>query len=42
MWTDPLPQVVVPEGTLWQYCLTTLFQPLPPTLLKKSMLYVWA
>src|SRR5690242_556275 len=29
------PQVTVPVATPWQYCVTELFQELPPTWLKK-------
>ena len=31
-----VPQVTVPLATPWQYWVTELFQPLPPTWLKKS------
>ncbi len=34
-WTPLVPQVIVPAATPWQYCVTELFQELPPTLLKK-------
>src|SRR5579859_3132544 len=33
-------QFCVPEGTFWQYWVTTLFQLVPPTPLKKSVVYV--
>src|SRR5690349_9754106 len=34
-WTRPAAHVVLPTDPPWQYCVTELFQPLPPTWLKK-------
>ena len=37
-----MPPLVAPAEMPWQYWVLMLSQELPPTLLKKVLMYVWA